>query len=309
MKFDYDGYFSTIECDIYSEDKKYFIVKQGDFLFKLFKDKIRNNKASPTVSNCLDKVEYFKHIMKSHPKKKLSFDKFVFNGIKTPSVVTCSEHGDFLADPYRLINIRSGCAKCYNKYEKIKVKRKTRDQFIADSKAKFGETYDYSLVVYVNTMTKVKLICPIHGIFEQTPNEHLQSITGCGSCGKELSSGYSASDYSAICSNGSSLYVLKLKYNDSEFYKVGISKEVMKRIKSFKRKGIQLVGGYSYWFDDSEYVWYLEKEIHSLLNQYKYKPEVKFGGCTECFKCDNIDFVYDYINLIRSGFCAEREVF
>lgn len=41
--------------------------------------------------------------------------------------------------------------------------------------------YDYSLVVYINNKRKVKIVCPIHGVFEQTPNNHL-SGHGCPGC-------------------------------------------------------------------------------------------------------------------------------
>lgn len=44
--------------------------------------------------------------------------------------------------------------------------------------------YDYSLVDYQKTSVKVKIICPIHGIFEQTPNKHLAG-QGCKQCGRE----------------------------------------------------------------------------------------------------------------------------
>lgn len=33
--------------------------------------------------------------------------------------------------------------------------------------------YDYSQTVYVKSNEKVKIICPIHGVFEQTPIEQL----------------------------------------------------------------------------------------------------------------------------------------
>ena len=44
-----------------------------------------------------------------------------------------------------------------------------------------GNKYDYSLVEYVNNTTKVKIICPIHGIFEQTPKSHLDG-NNCYKC-------------------------------------------------------------------------------------------------------------------------------
>jgi very-short-patch-repair endonuclease len=45
--------------------------------------------------------------------------------------------------------------------------------------------YDYSLVEYKNAHTKIKIICPLHGVFEQTPHNHKKC--GCKKCGKLLS--------------------------------------------------------------------------------------------------------------------------
>jgi hypothetical protein len=47
---------------------------------------------------------------------------------------------------------------------------------------KFGNLYDYSLVDYNNNKTKIKIICNIHGIFEQTPNNHLSKCHKCPKC-------------------------------------------------------------------------------------------------------------------------------
>ena len=47
-----------------------------------------------------------------------------------------------------------------------------------------GEKYDYSKVEYVNNSTKVCIICPEHGEFWQTPNNHLHGY-GCPKCKAE----------------------------------------------------------------------------------------------------------------------------
>jgi len=49
----------------------------------------------------------------------------------------------------------------------------TQKQFIDKANIKHNNYYDYSLVNYVNANTKVKIICPKHGEFEQQPNNHL----------------------------------------------------------------------------------------------------------------------------------------
>ncbi|MCK9416166.1 hypothetical protein M0Q97_05860 [Candidatus Dojkabacteria bacterium] len=54
--------------------------------------------------------------------------------------------------------------------------------FINKATGIHGNKYDYSLVNYVNLRTKVKIICPIHGEFEQTPDKHFRK-RGCQKCG------------------------------------------------------------------------------------------------------------------------------
>ena len=49
----------------------------------------------------------------------------------------------------------------------------TNKEFIEKSKKIHGEKYDYSKVNYINGKTKVIIICPIHGEFEQLPGVHM----------------------------------------------------------------------------------------------------------------------------------------
>ena len=66
-------------------------------------------------------------------------------------------------------------------------KLKTTEQFIEDARMIHGDKYDYSNVKYVNSKTKVLIICPIHGEFWQTPDKHLNAKEGCPKClGKGL---------------------------------------------------------------------------------------------------------------------------
>ena len=56
-------------------------------------------------------------------------------------------------------------------------KKLTTEEFIEKAKQIHGDKYDYSLTEYKSNKKKVKIICPIHGVFEQRPLNHLQ---GCG---------------------------------------------------------------------------------------------------------------------------------
>ncbi|QJT71118.1 hypothetical protein GR11A_00081 [Vibrio phage vB_VcorM_GR11A] len=53
--------------------------------------------------------------------------------------------------------------------------------FIEKSTLKHGNKYDYSKVEYVNARTKVTIVCPKHGDFEQQPYSH-QMGCGCPNC-------------------------------------------------------------------------------------------------------------------------------
>lgn len=53
-------------------------------------------------------------------------------------------------------------------------RRHTQEEVIAMFRAAHGDKYDYSQVEYVNLATKVKIICPIHGMFEQRAQMHAQ---------------------------------------------------------------------------------------------------------------------------------------
>jgi len=62
-------------------------------------------------------------------------------------------------------------------------KKYTKEEFINKSNKTHKNKYDYNLVEYKNSRTKVKIVCNIHGIFEQSPKDHIFG-NGCPSCCK-----------------------------------------------------------------------------------------------------------------------------
>ncbi len=65
------------------------------------------------------------------------------------------------------------------------VQKLTTERFIEKSKQKHKNKYDYSLTEYQNDKSKVKIICPEHGIFEQVAGYHTGG-RGCQKCGISL---------------------------------------------------------------------------------------------------------------------------
>lgn len=60
-------------------------------------------------------------------------------------------------------------------------KRKTVEEFKNESYKVHGDKYNYDSVIYKNNNSKVKIICPVHGEFEQTPKLHLKG-SNCPIC-------------------------------------------------------------------------------------------------------------------------------
>ena len=59
--------------------------------------------------------------------------------------------------------------------------KKTREEWINNFKEVHHNKYDYSNLVIGNVKTKVKIICPFHGEFEQNIHNHLKG-SGCSKC-------------------------------------------------------------------------------------------------------------------------------
>ena len=89
--------------------------------------------------------------------------------------ILCPTHGIFEQRPSEHFRGK-GCIECSGS------KRITTKQFITKAQKVHGNKYDYSLVEYKNNKTKVKIICPEHGIFEQKPESHTNQKQGCFKC-------------------------------------------------------------------------------------------------------------------------------
>ena len=110
---------------------------------------------------------------------KYDYSKVEYKGCLEKVCIMCPIHGEFWQTPDNHIH-GHGCRKCLS--DKISESRKhSIEKFVERAKEVHGNKYDYSKVKYKNCDTNVKIICPIHGEFEQTPYNHLHS-SGCPYC-------------------------------------------------------------------------------------------------------------------------------
>jgi prepilin-type processing-associated H-X9-DG protein len=69
----------------------------------------------------------------------------------------------------------------------MSTKKSNTNDFIFKSLNIHGNKYNYLFVDYINSKTKVKILCPKHGEFLQKPNDHLSGY-GCKKCQYEKTS-------------------------------------------------------------------------------------------------------------------------
>ena len=62
------------------------------------------------------------------------------------------------------------------------MKKLTTEEFIEKAIKVHGNKYDYSKVDYINSTTKVCIICPIHGEFWQKASDHINNNASCPKC-------------------------------------------------------------------------------------------------------------------------------
>ncbi len=73
------------------------------------------------------------------------------------------------------------CYICKQKFTDM-AKKYTTQEFIEKAKLIHGDRFDYNKVDYINSQTKVCIICPIHGEFWQYPGDHINKKCGCNKC-------------------------------------------------------------------------------------------------------------------------------
>lgn len=202
---------------------------------------------------------------------KYNYSKSIYVNAKTKLIITCPHHGDFLQVPNSHLS-GSGCPDCkretlYN----LKVSSRL-DVIKGFEKAHGVGTYDYKNANYINSLTKVEIICRKHGLFMQEPVNHAKGV-GCPSCAKNGFSHFKPA----------SVYVLRC--TTSGIIKVGISHNVTLRMQTLKSStpfDFDLIEKRT--FSNGGDAFKCEQSIHKLLKSANLKG---FDGATEWFKYDS----------------------
>lgn len=215
---------------------------------------------------------FIQQSIKVHSNKYL-YTKVNYVNNSTKVSLVCSIHGVFNQEPASHMRGR-GCPKCGGRQVL------TTEDFIEKARNVHKDTYDYSLVTYTNTSSKICIICNEHGIFFQIPNDHLQNH-GCPKCAGK---------------NHDILYLLKCL--DTGWYKIGITTDnIQKRIASI---GGNLKEVYHVVLDDPR--------KHETILHKRYDKDREYNLCvrdgrTEFFSLteEQVQEVIDYMNEVSSN--------
>lgn len=141
----------------------------------------------------------------------------------TPVCITCAKHGDFTVTPHNHLHCGCGCPKCaeeskegMKKPGKEDVRLSKQSRFIEQAIKVHGGKYDYSRVEYKNSHTNVCIVCPEHGEFWQTPNNHLH-CHGCKKCSSQVNSVKNALTTEKFIENARKIHGDKYDYSKVEY--------------------------------------------------------------------------------------------
>lgn len=200
--------------------------------------------------------------------KKLHGESYVYSGVEyvnsTKKVkIICNKHGEFLIRPVNHLQ-GQGCPSCSG------VKQHDTKSFIINSMKVHSDRYDYTRVFYKNNHTKVEIICKNHGIFFQTPKDHMNG-SGCRYCN---------------LSKGEVMLENRLKILGIDY------------IREKKFQDCIGVGGYKLPFD-----FYLPK--YNILIEYDgrqhFEPVDKFGG-------EKTFDILKKNDSLRERWCIEKKI-
>lgn len=197
-------------------------------------------------------------------------------------VLKCPIHGPHEMTISSFLN-GCRCLECGRVSSSIK-QRKTKSQRVDEFRRIHGDKYDYSLMPsrVKSNKVKIKIICPIHGVFEQRVNDHMAG-KGCRSCSKNG------------CDNA---YVHLIKDGENSLcIKYGVAKNVNRRLSEISSStSLDVINIYVFSFSDSNECYAAENEIKKKVTNYLSSTDMKDGWSETC----DIRFLDFVVNTFKS---------
>lgn len=104
---------------------------------------------------------------------KFDYSRTVYVRSADKVVIICPIHGEFSQKANNHLQ-GQGCPKCYGR-------EKTTKDYVAEASILHNGRYDYTKTKYTIAKDKIEVICPAHGSFFPTADNHLRG-SGCPCC-------------------------------------------------------------------------------------------------------------------------------
>ena len=235
-------------------------------------------------------------------KGKFNYSQVVYTNNHTKVTILCPTHGEFEIEPRNHLKPAGcfGCARVITGSKNIKY-LELKD-IIGDFRKAHGDRYDYSNITMpkvgaLKTSDKLPVICKSHGVFLQS----LRLPTAGHGCPQCNFMGFSRSSFLNHCFDFDKtvvkVYLLEFQGNNERFYKIGMTtKTVKERFRKKKQRGGYTLKEIFVVSLPPNKAWDTENNIKKMYRSYKYTPDKRFHGETECFNSslpvqDVLDFM------------------
>lgn len=114
---------------------------------------------------------------------KYDYSKITYLYEEDKITIICKKHKIEFRQAVHKHLAGQGCRKCFSEANGERC-RTSVDEFIKKARKTHGEKYNYSSIEYKNNNTSIKINCPTHGDFYQTPGNHTHKTKpqGCPEC-------------------------------------------------------------------------------------------------------------------------------
>lgn len=141
---------------------------------------------------------------------KYDYSKTIYKRTCDKVIIICPKHGEFLQTPNAHLSAKKGCHRCGNNFPS------NMEELVKRFKKIHGDKYEYQKSNYTNQHIKIEIVCPIHGIFLQSPLNHLHG-RGCIKCGKIRTTNASRNSIKDFIKKSKQIHGNKYNYSDCDY--------------------------------------------------------------------------------------------
>jgi hypothetical protein len=141
---------------------------------------------------------------------RFDYSQFEHVNAKTPSIILCPDHGQFIQSPDKHLQAKHACPKCWaeelrtlrvGKPSTHKPATVTREDYLRRFQVKHGDKFTLDFSAYIGlTKGTVTLKCPDHGVSTYIPQALLSSRCACRSCGEAQRASSKTQSYDSFLS-------------------------------------------------------------------------------------------------------------